>query len=562
MNFHGAMRPQYSLPQFYFTMQTIIRKLQDFWRTTVPGVYKMNPSFIARCNRRKFVNQLTGTVVGTMTGISFARSGTAQSVITRQKPPNILFAISDDQSWPHSGAYGCSFIQTPAFDRIAEMGCLLNNAFCAAPQCSPNRASLLTGRHIWQNEEAGTHASLFPRKLTVFTELLREAGYATGYTGKPWGPGNWKDAGWTHNPVGPEYNERKLNPPPANGIHTTDYAENFEDFLKQKPHDTPFFFWYGGHEPHRGYQKGIGIEKGKRLEDAEVPPFLPDTPEIRSDLLDYAVECEYFDSHLERMLQALEQTGELKNTLIVVTSDNGMSFPCAKANMYEYGIHVPFAVCWPSVIPGGRRIDDLISFVDIAPTILNAAGVPLPDSITGRSFLDILQSDANGIIDNTRNWILAGRERHSHARYDNLGYPSRAIRTPQFLYIHNLKPERRPSGDPPFFYDIDNSPSKAFLIDNQKRFPAFYDAAFANRPAEELFNIQKDPGCLNDLANDPAWADIKTQLNDELHKALTAQHDPRTTGSDVFDSYPRFNEMREQLGGFSTQGEYNPKYQN
>ena len=303
-----------------------------------------------------------------------------------QKRPNILFAISDDQSWPHTSAYGSEFVNTPAFDRVAREGVLFHNAFVCAPQCSPNRASILTGRYIWQNEEAGTHASSFPRHLPVFTEALKDSGYQLGYTGKPWGPGNWQISGWERNPVGPEFSDIKYDDPPQDGIRNLDYAANFKAFLDQKSADEPFFFWYGASEPHRSYKQGSGLAAGKELENVTVPAFLPDHPVIRGDMLDYAIEIEWFDNHLERMLDMLEERGELENTLVVVTSDNGMPFPRAKANLYEYGIHMPLAVRWGERVKSGREVDDLISFVDFAPTFLAAAGVTIPNGVTGSSF--------------------------------------------------------------------------------------------------------------------------------------------------------------------------------
>lgn len=163
-----------------------------------------------------------------------------QKTITR--PPNILFAIADDQSFPHASIYGQSTFRTPIFDRIASNGILFSNAFVAAPQCSPSRAAILTGRQIWQLEEAGTHSSYFPKKFPVFTDALEGAGYFLGFTGKPWGPGNFKDAGWNRNPVGPEFNKRELASKPTTGISNIDYVANFKDFLDAKPADKPFFF--------------------------------------------------------------------------------------------------------------------------------------------------------------------------------------------------------------------------------------------------------------------------------------------------------------------------------
>ena len=181
-----------------------------------------------------------------------------------------------------------------------------------------------------------------------------------------------------------------------------------------------------------------------------VPPFLPDTPEVRSDILDYCVEIECFDTHLGRMLKALEDAGELDKTIVIVTGDNGMPFPRAKANCYEYGIHVPLAIRWGSRAPGGRSVDDVVGFVDLTATILDVAGVspPAATPIAGRSLLNILLSTKQGIVDPTRTAAWSARERHSSSRYNNWTYPQRALRTPQFLYICNFKPDRWPAGDP------------------------------------------------------------------------------------------------------------------
>lgn len=513
-------------------------------------------------SRREFLQTAGAGIAGLQTCVS-VNSSVAK---TSRQRPNILFAIADDQSWPHTGAYGDRMVRTPAFDWVAEHGCLFTNAFCAAPQCSPNRASILTGRPIWQNREAGTHSSYFPNDLTVYPALLEQAGYVVGYTAKAWGPGNWEDAGWKHNPVGHPWNNHKLTPP-AQGVNSIDYAGNFKEFYRSKPDGQPFCFWYGCSEPHRVYEKGYGLRSGKKLDAAVVPPFLPDVPEVRGDLLDYSMEIDWFDHHLNRMIEWLREVGELENTFIIVTSDNGMPFPRAKANLYEYGVHVPLAVCWTGEIAESRSIDDLVSFIDFAPTLLDAAGVDIPASMTGKSMMDLLSSGKSGIIDPNRNWITSGRERHSHARYDNLGYPSRMIRTHEFLYIRNLKPERWPAGDPPVegiegFQDVDASPSKSLLMQQRDKYQTYYDLAFAKRPLEELYRIQDDAACVNNLANDETLRSVKEDLWSRLRKTLTGQGDPRLVGNgDIFDSYPRFGAMRPQLGGFAERGVYNPKYQ-
>ena len=477
------------------------------------------------------------------------------------KRPNILFAISDDQSFPHTSAAGDPVVKTPAFDRIAERGVLFTNAITGSPGCAPSRAAILTGRGPWQLEEAGTHASYFPRKFEVYPDLLAKAGYHVGLTGKGAGPANFD--GWPHNPAGPAFQKHETSEAPA-GIRKTDYAANFADFLAARPAGRPFCFWYGGSEPHRAFREGSGLESGKKLHDAAVPPFLPDCEIVRSDLLDYYFEIEWFDRQLGRMLSALEAAGELENTLVVVTSDNGMAFPRAKATMYEYGIHLPLAVSWPAAFRGGRKVDDLVSFMDFAPTFLDAAGLSIPPVMTGRSLLGVLRSDKAGIVDVSRSSALSGRERHSHSRRDNLGYPARALRTHEYLYIRNFAPERYPAGDPPGYHDIDDGPTKRYLLEHQGEagVSELFGLTCGRSPAEQLYDIRNDPGCLTDLAGSAGHARVKQTLRKELEDTLRSQGDPRLTGNgDVWESYPRFSPMRPQLGGFAEQGKYNPAFQ-
>ncbi|MCK4748182.1 MAG: sulfatase [Bacteroidales bacterium] len=345
------------------------------------------------------------------------------------KRPNILFAISDDQSFAHTSFSGCGFVNTPAFDRVAREGVFFTNCVAGSPGCAPSRSSIVTGRYHWQNESSGQHASPWLAKYIPFVDLLDKNGYATGLTAKGVSPFRyarnendslWREenaAGVTHSEItykkGSDTDERT-----AGGIFSMNYFENFKYFMEEVRGDKPFFFWYGAKEPHRGYEKGSWKRQGKKLEEVEVPGFFPDNDEIRGDLLDYAVEIEWFDLHLQRMLEYLEEIGELENTIVIVTGDNGMPFPRAKANCFEYGVHVPFAVRFPKNFPGGRIVDDPVSFIDLAPTILEITGTSregmLP--ITGKSFLSTLRSKKQGIVNESNEYALAGRERHSSSR--------------------------------------------------------------------------------------------------------------------------------------------------
>jgi len=478
------------------------------------------------------------------------------------KRPNILFAIADDWAWPHASIVGAPEVRTPAFDYIAKNGCIFTNAFTAAPQCSPNRAATLTGRSICEIEEAGTHGSIFPNKFAAFTDVLENSGYHVGFTGKGWAPGDWKAGGWKRNPAGDEYNELKKNRVAAVGINGTDYAGNFKMFLDDREPGEPFFFWYGGFEPHRSYEPYSGQRRGKKVaENVNVPSFLPDVMETRQDLLDYFFEVEWFDRQLGKMISLLDKMGELENTIIVSTGDNGMPFPRAKANLYEYGTHVPLAVSWPAGIKAGCTVDALFSFTDFAPTFLEAAGAGIPEAMSGRSFYGLLSSPDPEAYAAPRDFVLTGRERHSHSRKDNLGYPARALRTDDYLYIRNFKPDRWPAGDPDKFYDIDDSPTKNFLLKNREEFAGLYDMAVGKRKEEELFDIKNDPECMNDLAASPEHEKIRTMLARKLEEELKKLGDPRVLGTgDIFDSYPRVSHMRGDLGGFAEQGKYNPAY--
>jgi uncharacterized sulfatase len=463
--------------------------------------------------------------------------------------PNILFCISDDQSWAHTSISGCKAVRTPNFDRVAKEGVLFTHAFCAAPSCTPSRSAILTGQEIWHLEEGGLLMGALPSKFKVFTGLLEEAGYHVGYTHKGWAPGNYEAGGWSHNPVGSnKYSERRLTPP-ANGIKTTNYAGNFQDFLNDCPDGAPFFFWYGGKEPHRVYEEGSGLRAGKRLDDVDVPAFLPDTPEVRSDILDYCVEIEWFDEHLGQMIRLLEQRGILDNTVVVVTSDNGMPFPRAKTNLYDYGTRMPLAVRWPAKVKRGRVIDDIVSLTDTAPTFLQAAGLDVPAEMTGRSLLGVLLSDKSGRVDPSRNRVFTAIERHTWCRPNGVGYPSRAIRTYRWLYIRNYAPDRWPAGDPDFdsphqsiYGDIDNGATKTYMIEhkNDPKVQPSFELCFGKRPAEELYDVIKDPDQVRNLAADPAFARVKRKMLRQLERYQRDTKDPRITGKSPWDRYPYY----------------------
>lgn len=469
-----------------------------------------------------------------MGGVAGMLLGGAAGAMAAGKPPNIFFAIADDWGPDHAGAYGCEWVKTPTFDRIAKAGVLFRNTFTSNPKCSPCRASILTGRNTWQLKEAINHMSIFPRDFTVYPDILEKAGYFAGCTGKGWGPGDYTSTGWPHNPAGKEWNQMK-SAVPTSEISPIDYAKNFDAFLNAKPKDQPFCFWLGGHEPHRPYEDGSGLRAGKKLKDVQVPPYLPDNKIVRSDLLDYALEVEWFDRQVGRALDRLEQAGELENTLVVMSSDHGMPFPRVKGQIFEDGFHIPLAVSWGSHIAGGRVVDDFVNVRDFAPTFLEAAGLPPSGTMTGTSIMPLLMSKQSGRLDAARNVMLVGKERHDIGRPNDAGYPVRAIRTPEFVYVRNFEPDRWPAGNPETGYtNVDDGPTKTFIL---SRFDEFYEMLFGKRPIEELYSVTGDPHNIKNLAADPKFAETKRKLRERMEEMLRAEGDPRILGhADFFDT--------------------------
>lgn len=484
-------------------------------------------------------------------GVLFALLGCSNSEDKIPKQPNILFAIMDDVTYMHMGAYGSDWINTPNFDRVAAQGILFQNAYTPNAKCGPSRSNILTGRNSWQLEEAVNHWAYFPVKFKSVAESLAENGYHVGYTGKGWAPGVAKHAdGSPRDLLVHRYNELTLTPPTPH-ISNVDYAANFEAFLKDNKEGEPFFFWYGGLEPHRGYEYGSGIAKGgkqlSQVKDEDIYSFWPQVDSVRTDLLDYAFEIEYFDKQLGKMLDQLEASGQLENTLVIVTSDNGMAFPRIKGQEYEYSNHLPLAMMWPTGIKStGRIVEDLVSFIDFAPTFLELAGISEENSgmetITGKSLTEILFSDKEGKITDDRGQVLIGKERHDVGRPNDAGYPIRGMVKEGMLYLKNYKTDRWPVGNPETGYlNTDGGATKTVIL-NSIYSPdtfQFWNWSFGKRNEEELYDIKNDPDCMRNLALEEEYQDILQEMRMKMVTALTEQGDPRMFGKgDVLESYP------------------------
>lgn len=446
------------------------------------------------------------------------------------KRPNILILIADDWSFPHASGLGTRGLKTPNIDRLITRGKTFKKAFVAAPSCSPSRASILTGRFPHSLKEGGNLWGTLPAEFPCFTDFLERSGYLVGFTGKGWGPGSLEGSGRTRNPAG-------------------DRFKNIQEFLAKRKKDEPFFFWYGSINPHRPYKAGAGLEAGLKLEDVKVPPVWPDTKEVRSDILDYFEEVMAFDREVGQVLEALEKAGLLENTLIFVLSDNGMPFPRAKANLYDLGTHVPLIVSWPGRCPAGTQSQSFISYTDLSPTILDAAGLPYPEGTHGKSFFHLVTSDKE---DKTRTKVFFERERHANVRKGDLSYPARAIRTDHWLYIRNFRAERWPAGDPEThfavgpFGDIDDGPTKQALVKMRTgtlKEKMLWELSMDVRPEDELYDLSADPFQMDNLAYNYKHLEMKHRMRGKLEAWMRETADPRLAdggGDDRWDRYRYF----------------------
>ncbi len=440
--------------------------------------------------------------------------------------PNILFILADDMSYPYSSVYGDQIVKTPNLERLAQHGVTFTNAYCTNPSCTPSRAAMLTGRYPHKLGEAVNLVGRLDASIPTYVQALRKEGYEVAYDKKGWGPGDFTKMGYTENPAGRQVEFLKM--------------------MSQIPKDTPFFFWFGTNNPHRTFPFGKGRASGIELDKIKVPAFLPDIPEVRGDLADYFYLIKRLDDEVGELLKVLEQSGRLENTIIVMTSDNGMPFPHAKANLYDYGTRVPLIISsFSKKVLQNKKNDSFVNLIDLTPTFLELAGVKSKTEMDGKSLIPILTGQT--LVH--RKEAFLERERHCMVRNEfdkGAGYPMRAIRIHNFLYIINLRPDRMPAGDESMpgtsseFGDVDGGPAKAFILDNRHdpKVKPFFDLGFSKRPAEEMYDVRKDPYNVNNIAAHDEYVSVKKELRERLQQWMQDEKDPRVnSGGDEIDRY-------------------------
>ena len=502
------------------------------------------------------------------------------------KPPNILFAFADDWGRQASiyarieGAGGINdVVKTPNFDKLAEGGVLFTNAFVNSPSCTPCRSSILSGRNFWETGRGSIlRGAVWDNQIPTWPLLLKDANYHVGYTYKVWSPGTPRNAGIGGNDhefkkAGTKFNgfsqfvsgqvSRGIGRVEAKEVLYNEVRRNFQSFLRSRKKEQAFAYWFGPTNVHRKWTKGSGKKLwGIDPDDlkGKMPAFLPDVHPVREDLADYMGEVTAFDCALGVLIEELEKAGEYDHTLVVVSGDHGPpGFPHGKCNLYDFGTQVSLAIAGPSVF-GGRVVDDFVSLPDLAPTFLEAGGVKIPNCMSAQSLWKLLKSKKQGWIDPARDAVFTGRERHVEtARPGFLPYPQRAIRTKQFQFIINFRPNRWPLGDPYLLdgpnepstkelesntritlADEDAGPTKAWIISNRKNrmVKKLYEKNYGKRPREELFDVMKDPDQMNNLAGNPNYQQTLNKLRNRLLNHLRESKDPRLVEQGKFFETP------------------------
>jgi len=410
--------------------------------------------------------------------------------------PNILFIICHDLG-TQLGCYGDPSLRTVHLDRFAKAGVRFDNYFCTTPLCSPSRASILTGRYPHSNGVNGlTHRGFsLNSDERCLPELLAEAGYDTflfGFQHEASDPRRL-GYGWV--------SER--GEPPRCALVTPKVTE----FLRTRAGSqgkAPFFAMVGFSEVHRDFKQ----EFYQPDDPAKVflPPYLRDTPEVREDFADFHGLIHAADASVGDLLRTLAESGFAESTWVIFTTDHGIPFPRAKSTLYDPGIRTALIMRWPAGFAGGRQFGELLSNIDLHPTILEAAGLAVPRAVEGRSFWPLV---AGGRYQK-RDCIFT--EKTYHDTYD----PMRAIRTERYKYIRSY--ERRPWL--PLPTDIRRSLSGRAM-------PAKYRAP---RDPEELYDLARDPSEMENLAGKPEAEDVRRELARQLTRWQEETRDPLLRG--------------------------------
>jgi len=451
------------------------------------------------------------------------------TVADDQTRPNFILFIADDISWNDFGCYQQTSTRTPHIDQLAASGLRFDQAFLTASSCSPSRSSIITGRYPHNNGKAAELHQPISANLDWFPSVLKEAGYYTVLSGKNhMKVGEVSDGAARSRFTNPWHHTSSGNEKGNAGGHAHWVKE-----VQDRPQDQPFFFWFASTDAHRDWDadKDWDADRYGPMHDPAtvyVPPFLVDTPDTRRDMASYYNEVTRFDYFIGKVVAELQRQDALDNTLLLVMADNGRPFPRAKTRLHDSGMKTPLVAHWPGGMSSKGATDSLISAIDIAPTVLQAAGLQATETMQGVSFLSVLQghkASRRHFAFSEHNW----HDYHAHGR---------SIRNKDFLLIKNFKPQLAWQGPA----DSVRSPSHQDLLgrqkDNNHRLtPAQADVLLAPRPQTELYQTSTDPHQLHNLAGQPEYESIQQQLTDALNQWMEETHDsvPDNISTDLFD---------------------------
>lgn len=426
---------------------------------------------------------------------------------------NVVLLVADDLGLD-CGCFGNPKVRTPNIDALAKNGVRFSHGFATTASCSASRAVIYTGLYTHSNGQFGHahaphnfHTHAWVKSLP---KVLKDAGYRTGIIGKL-------------HVLPPEVYTFDVEV--ANGIggnrSVIEMGAKATQFMKDSG-DKPFLLIMGFSDPHRS-AKNFGNEKPYPNvtetkydpKDVLVPSFLPDTPEVRQELAEYYQAASRLDLGIGQVMEALKQTKNADNTLVIFLSDNGIPFPGAKTTLYDAGLRLPFIVSSPTLKKRGFTNQAMVSYVDVTPTILDWAGAKQPYPLPGRSILPILEEES------PKGWdaVYGSHVFHEITNY----YPMRMLRTRQHKYVLNLAHQL----DFPFASDLYGSPTwQGILKRGDKTLGHRSIDSYIHRPREELYDLEKDPNELKNVAGDPKYATVLNDLRGRLKDWQEKTKDP------------------------------------
>jgi len=443
-------------------------------------------------NRRDFLKTV-GLGAASVTILGCTSAANQPTGKNHKEKPNIVLFLADDQSIDDVGCYGNNVIRTPNMDRLAKEGLKFNLAFTPTAMCSPSRSALYTGLYPHRNGCHPNHSKIKPGIKTL-PYYLRSLGYRVGLAGK------------VHVKPKDQFPFEYMGLKPKQ-------IENFITSVTNKP----FCLIVASNEPHGPHKKG-GYEPGR----IPVPQNKVDTLQTRQQLANYYTDIDLLDEELGRVLDLLKKHSLEQNTLFIYTSDHGYDI-FAKWSCYDAGLHVPFIVRWPGKVKAMSVTDAMISFVDVLPTFIEIAGGKPPKDIDGRSFLHVLLGRKKKHHDvvfgaHTTRGIISGR-----------AYPIRSMRTQTHKYIRNLNPQGMFQCVTTHGHDYKEIDHSMWGSWKEKAGTDAFDAKrvrmFQYRPAEELYDIIKDPYELNNIADDSTHKKLLASLGKKLDAWMKQQGD-------------------------------------